>query len=330
MILVAEAIGYKALNALSGSRKKAEVHSIFDRAFYIKINRNSLVNVIKDKNYISPMSIVLKNSYHESFKSLSIREGMNLEVGENILLFENKMLTIKLGRSSTWFSPTFPKNVFIKPGDISLNLRVLRDIIYTCPNKEGLVPLLENVELYGPMRLFLNKQETTISESARPGIETLMWGLFRGDFHTVTSNALSILGLGSGLTPSCDDFLAGLILSLKIGGGALLKKRKAELIFHRKISSKICRLAKAKTTVYSQILLNQARFGEGPEAIVELVHSILTKDPNHVASVTKSVMKIGETSGADIAIGVYYGIRFLLSRLEHLSMRSIEDLYEIS
>jgi hypothetical protein len=28
------------------------------------------------------------------------------------------------------------------------------------------------------------------------------------------------------------------------------------------------------------------------------------------------VLKIGETTGADIAIGVYYGIRYLISRLE--------------
>jgi hypothetical protein len=143
-----------------------------------------------------------------------------------------------------------------------------------------------------------------------------MWGLFRGDLHTVISKASSILGLGPGLTPSCDDFLAGLILGLTIGGKLLQEKRNSELRFYRKVSAEICRVAKGKTTIYSQTFLNQARRGEGPRAVVELIHSLLTKNPNHVAAISKTVINMGETSGADIAIGIYYGIRFLLSKLE--------------
>jgi hypothetical protein len=44
----------------------------------------------------------------------------------------------------------------------------------------------------------------------------------------------------------------------------------------------------------------------------------MTKDPNELAAISKTVIGMGETSGADIAIGVYYGIRFLLSRLERI------------
>src|SRR3990170_867657 len=279
-LVIAESVGYKALKALSGSSRTAKVHSIFDRAFYIQIDRNTLISVIKNKDYISPTSISVKESKDESFKSIGIKEGMKIVIDNHSLLFGDNALTIKLRKSSNWFPPPIPKQDDLTGlTGIGLNLRILRDVIYTSPTREGLVPLLENVE--------------------------------------------SLLGLGPGLTPSCDDFLAGLIISLTIGGKALLKKNKGELGFYQKVSAEICRLAKAKTTIYSQVLLNQARFGEGPKAVVDLVHSLLTKKPPHVAEVSKVVINMGETSGADIAIGIFYGIRLLLSQLE-----SIEDLYQ--
>jgi uncharacterized protein DUF2877 len=328
-LLIAESVGHRTLKALSGSRRM-KVHSVFDHAFYIQIGNNSLATVIKNKNYISPTSILLKNSKDRSFKSIGIVEEMKVKFDEHALIFGDNVLVIKLGRASTWFSPLFPKNSLMSLTDISLNLRVLRDVIYTCPSpsREGLIPLLENVELYGALKLFLHPQEPTLSERARPNIETLMWGLFRGDFDTVISKALSILGLGPGLTPSCDDFFTGLILSLTIGGKVLLKKKKSELDFHRRVSAEICRVARGKTTIYSQTFLNQARFGEGPKAVVELIHSLLTKNPNYVAAASKTVINMGETSGADIAVGIYYGIRFLLSKLELSELE--RELHEIA
>jgi len=323
-LVIAESVGYKALKALSGSRRTAKVHSIFDRAFYIQIDRNTLISVITNKDYISPTSISVKEPKDQSFKSIGIKEGMKIVIDNHSLLFGDNALTIKLRKSSNWFPPPIPKQDDLTGlTGIGLNLRILRDVIYTSPTREGLVPLLENVELYGPLNSFVRPQEPSVSERARPNIETMMWGLYRGDLDMVLKNVESVLGLGPGLTPSCDDFLAGLIISLTIGGKALLKKNKGELGFYQKVSAEICRLAKAKTTIYSQVLLNQARFGEGPKAVVDLVHSLLTKKPPHVAEVSKVVINMGETSGADIAIGIFYGIRLLLSQLE-----SIEDLYQ--
>lgn len=320
--LIAESIGHKALRALSSS-KKAKVQSVFDRAFYIKAGSNSLISVIKNKNYISPTSILIKKLGDKSFKSIGVAEGMRVKFDKRALIFGDDVLVIKFGKATNWALPPFPENSFISLKGIGMNLRVLRDVIYTCPSREGLVPLLENVELYGPLQFFLRSQKPTFSEIARPHIDMLMRGLFGDDPHTVLSGALSILGLGPGLTPSCDDFLAGLILSLNVGGNALIKDRKKQLNFYRRVSAEISRATKRKTTIYSQNLLDQARRGEGPKAVIELIHSLLAKNAGQVAAAAKTVIEMGETSGADVAIGVYYGIRFLVSQME-----SIEDLVD--
>ncbi len=330
-ILEAKAIGYKALKSLSSSKKTARVHSVFDRGFYIQFGKNHLINVIKNASYMAPSSILIELPDNVSFNSIGIKEGMRVKIDKKSMTIGHEALEIKFSKSSAW-SPSTPPNRddLISAVKISLNLRILRDIIYTCPSREGLVLLLENVELYGPTQLFLKPQKPSFSETARPYIETLMWGLFGGNLNTIVGMVSQILGLGPGLTPSCDDFLTGLILSLNVGGKLLSRRKKNELGFYRKISSEICRAAKEKTTIYSQNSLNGARNEEGPKAVVELVFCLLTKDPNEVGAVSKTVINMGETSGADIAIGVYYGIRFLLSRLELSELEVTENLYGIS
>jgi hypothetical protein len=325
--LNAEAIGYRALASINSPRNIAKVHSVFDRAFYLQINKNSLIAVIKNADYIGPFSIQIKYSNNLSFKSIGIKDNMNVTFADKHVASEKKFLSIRLDKPSTWSPPKPPeKKSLLNTELISLNLRVFRDQIYKCPSREGLVPILEKVELTGPINLFLKEQESSFSEKARPYIERLMWGLHWGDANMVLSNASSMLGLGPGLTPSCDDFLAGLMISLTLGGKTLIKERKHDHSFFKKLFGEICKSAKSKTTIYSNNLLTQARLGEGNKAVIELIHSLLTKDLNAVANSTKTLIDMGETSGADIAIGIYYGIRFLISKLELSGLEEAGDI----
>lgn len=324
-LLVPEAIGNKALKALSDVRGAIKVQGVFDRSLFIKVGSDDLICVMKDRDFISPASILLNGSEDGDFKSFGIKESMQIGITDGALDI-GSILTIEFQDSHVWSPPPPPeKNTIIDLAYISLNLRMFRDVIYTAPSREGLVPLLENVELYGSLKLYLEPQEPTVSERARPHIDLLMRGLFEGDFSMAINGASSILGLGPGLTPSCDDFLAGLLLSLKIGGDALLGERKSALSFFQRVSSEIYREAKEKTTVYSQSFLNEARHGEGPFAMVELIHSLMTKDVHQISAVSKTAIKMGETSGADFATGIYFGIRFLVSIVER-----IEGLDEFS
>lgn len=315
--LEAEAIGYKVPSKLKSSKDKISVQGVFDHAFYIRDGSDILIKVISNKEFISPTSIVVKKPEDLSFKSVDIREGAETIVNESKLSTVENGFSINLENASTWYPPKYPElTTGLSLEEINLNLRVLQDVIYTCPSREGLVPLLENIELHGPMEIFLKEQKPTVSERARPNIDRLMWGLFYGELGAIAKNAESILGLGPGLTPSCDDFLAGLILSLNIGTQILNKNETTSLSFFKKASEEIIKLAKNKTTIYSISFLNEAALGEGPEAAVDLISSILTKSADHVANVTKTLIGMGETSGADIAIGICYGIRFLISRIE--------------
>ena len=320
--LKVKTIGVNAYEALINLKNPATVEGTFESSFYINVGDNKLLRTIKHDEYISVSSILInENDQNFSFKTIGIEKGMELVHKNNNILIGDRLLIADIDSIAKWHSPTAPDNSVISEMEIiKLNLRVLRDVIYTCPSREGLVPLLENLELLGSIEMFLKPQKDSFVERARPGIERTMWALFSYDIDTVLNSTNSITGLGPGLTPSCDDFLAGLILSLKIGSEVLNKNGQEDKLFFSDVAKKIYDQAQGKTTVFSLNMLREACEEVCPLAVINLIYSLLTKDPDQVAKDSKTVVRMGETSGADIAIGIFYGIRFLISKFENLEV----------
>jgi len=324
-LLQAELIGHKVQEILKGSRPILESNHVFEHAMYIDCGKEGLIKVIKDRDFVSPTSIVLNGMKNSSFKLLDIQSRAELLLNDDEITSEDSGFSLHIGNASIWHSPEPPnESELLSLEEINLNLRIFKDIIYTSPSREGLVPLLENVEKHGPLEVFVKEQKPTMSEKARPHIDALMWGIFSGDFETIKRNVEPILGLGPGLTPSCDDFLAGLLLSLNTAGTSLFRNEPDTVNFFDKVSIEISTLAKEKTTVYSQSFLNEAALGEGPKAALDLIFSIITESPEQVVKFSKKLISVGATSGADISIGIYYGIRFLTSRIELKDLNEFE------
>ena len=324
-LLEAELIGHRVPEILNRKEVKLKSHSVFEHAIYIDSGKDGLIKIIKDKEFISPKSIVLTGMEESSFKLFDIQnetelllDGEEVKIGGNGVAFHIRNALI-------WGSPELPnESELLSVEEINLNLRILKDIIYTAPSKEGLVPLLENVEKYGPLDVFVKEQKPIMSEKARPYIDALMWGIFSGDAETIRRSVEPILGLGPGLTPSCDDFLAGLLLSLNTAGASLFQKEPNTVRFFSDISRDISELARDKTTIYSYSFISDASIGEGPKSVLDLIYAIITRSPDRVAEISKKLITVGATSGADIAIGIYYAIRFLTSRIELRDLNEFE------
>lgn len=319
----AELIGYKVFELLNSKSNTLKSHSVFDHAIYMHDGGDGFIKVIKDKEFVSPTSIVISGMDNLSFKSMEIQDGTQIEFFEDKIISKDGSFSFSFGNANTWRLPELPQETeIISVEEINLNLRIFKDIIYTSPSREGLVPLLENVDKFGPMEVFVKDQKPSMSEKARPYIDSLMWGIMSGDIETIKKSAGSILGLGPGLTPSCDDFIAGVILSLKTASTLLCKDEPEAINFFDKMSEELALIAKEKTTIYSSWFISESAMGEGSKAALELIFSIISSRPEKVAELSRKLIAVGATSGADIAIGIYYGIRFLTSRLE------LKDLYE--
>ncbi len=323
--LEALTIGNKVLKTIEDSGNSLKVQGVFDHALYLQSLSGKLLKIIRDKGFLGSASILVEGTEEVSFRSAEILEGAKVKFEDHALLAQDLVLTINLENASVFEHVGVPDPAhLLSVEEINLNLRILKDIIYTAPSREGLVPLLENVEKYGPLEVFVKEQKPTISEKARPFIDKLMWGIFSGDTQAIIKSAGEVLGLGPGLTPSCDDFLAGLLMSINTAGASIFRSEPETVSFFDKFSSKISDLAKDKTTIYSQSLIEEAAVGEGPENALDVILSIVTKSPEQVAEMSKKLISVGATSGADISIGIYYGIRFLTSRIEMKELLEFE------
>jgi hypothetical protein len=102
-------------------------------------------------------------------------------------------------------------------------------------------------------------------------------------------------GCGLGLTPSGDDFLAGLLISLH-----LLQKLHGKSF--QNIADAVFQTAKSDN-LFSSTFLDLARRGLIFGRMKELISSLLTESSEAVRKAAEQLLAIGASSGADLGTG---------------------------
>jgi hypothetical protein len=105
------------------------------------------------------------------------------------------------------------------------------------------------------------------------------------------------VGAGSGLTPSGDDALCGVLLALRAVGGGAADAAAASV-------ADAVRGAARGTTSLSASLLGAAAQGYAVPEVVRLVSAAVGGDPSETSRALPAVLAIGHTSGADLVAGL--------------------------
>ncbi|MDI6884288.1 MAG: DUF2877 domain-containing protein, partial [Hadesarchaea archaeon] len=111
-------------------------------------------------------------------------------------------------------------------------------------------------------------------------------------------------GLGPGLSPSADDMLSGFISAL--GWVSRSLNRGVDRV--DKVNGAIVSQA-GGTNLLSRQLLEHAARGEVNERLGELLEALLAGPASGINPLVERVMKIGETSGIDMMVGLLLGVR---------------------
>ncbi len=127
--------------------------------------------------------------------------------------------------------------------------------------------------------------EEALASRLRYGIGLLLGG-------DLESGARAIAGLGFGLTPSGDDFLAGLLLGMYAVGLPWLERRRVYQ-------------AARSSNAFSESLLRCAADGCCIEPAQSLIHALFAGTEADVARHTARLSAVGASSGADLAAGLY-------------------------
>lgn len=110
-----------------------------------------------------------------------------------------------------------------------------------------------------------------------------------------------IKGTGYGLTPSGDDFIAGLLFGLHIN----------EILYEKKLlilKTQIFEIAKSKN-LYSTNFLYFAKEGLYFEYLKDLIINLVSNDKTKILTSLKNVLAYGESSGSDLLTGFYLCIK---------------------
>ncbi len=130
-----------------------------------------------------------------------------------------------------------------------------------------------------------------------------------GDLAGAVEVAEDLVGLGPGLTPSGDDVLAGLLLALRLLGGAIRGGTRAVWLADW-LSAAVTSDAGDRTTSVSATLLHCAARGQAAAEVAAVLRGFAGQEP--VGPAVTRLLAAGHTSGADLAWGLAAGCRAAL------------------
>ncbi|MGH9987567.1 MAG: DUF2877 domain-containing protein, partial [Nitrososphaeraceae archaeon] len=126
------------------------------------------------------------------------------------------------------------------------------------------------------------------------------------NIEMVEEAAEGLIGLGLGLTPSADDTLSGIMTGLYILGNSFPQYKNYILAVNKAIISKV---DVTRTTLVSKEFLEHSARGEVAETVNSVITDILSPSENLLNSRVNTLLKMGETSGTDITLGIILGLR---------------------
>jgi hypothetical protein len=260
---------HAALTA-SGSGR---VIAVFRRSFYIETLRG-LVCVGPVSLGDGPLNALCELSATHDWQSAGVAEGNALDCRR-----------FSLGMAEAWRPQ--PISGATLPADLGARIRRVSDVARTYARTDGFCPLVADAA----------RADGLLLRTARRPIDDLVGWLGSGaggDLVPPPPSALRLLGLGPGLTPSGDDYLGGVLISLHAAGRAGSAAALAKLVVPE---------APARTSRISAAHLACAAEGEGAAALHETISALLGASGISLEDCLRAIDSIGHSSGWDALAG---------------------------
>lgn len=279
-------IGLRAKKALK-KQQGAEfwsVHSVFKHAVNLELNEDIITLVTRN---ISPHPFTITLPV-EDMVDLGLSRGDIVQAGESCMTLKNGM-EIQLEQTPVWDSRPHYTDDFFTKNELIKRIEALKEIS-VLEHKGGLSEIFKNPNITNP---FIKASHFQISR--------LISSQIARDYKEIVSSGKALIGMGQGLTPSGDDFLAGYMVTFLYA--APLSGIPRETI--TELNGKLIEGSNAKTTFISWRLMNYAARGEISLDVRELIQSLLYRSKGgNLHRKAGRVIEFGETSGSDTIVGI--------------------------
>lgn len=273
------------IKEINNSKFTGFVHSTFNRTFNIKCFENGDLFTIACRKLDNGPNTLIVNA--DNMKSQKIEVNDPVHVVKD-LLFIGEKLTISIDKVDIWKSvlPAYPSNEEI----LKQNVIKMKEYLNVHGVGGG---MKKNVVTQNPF-------EAEVSNMLEKRTYLLLNELLNDRISTALPHAISLVGLGPGLTPSGDDFLTGLFTVFNM---------KNSLFYpYRSFCEDVLKEAKTLTNDISFMALKKAANGKVRESIISLLNSILVEDDQDLILSLNKLLNIGSSSGTDIAYGIVFGM----------------------
>lgn len=251
-----------------------QVHSRFSKAVNFK-NGEEMVALVNEEIGSGPINLVMRGIDFGAVQSLQIDEDRLLIDEQEFSCNDNIRFSSELV-----FSEDPDPNVLFN------NLRLFKDALMLHSPPKSLTQLIET----SPISEFWGSREK------------MLYIRFNGALKLMNQRRMSegvraMRGLGIGLTPSGDDFNAGMMSAY----------RAAEIVFGRDYCELINDIYAGAIggNFISNAFLRCARDGCFTETQKALMIALVCKSDEEINTCTKELCKTGETSGSDWGVGVF-------------------------
>jgi hypothetical protein len=281
-------IGTLAMDALS-TVQTAAILGVTSRGIFLQAAEERMI-FLSFEGYRGPLTANLSGDL-QPLRSLS--PGGTVAVGQGWITFADSDAIISTRDPELW-KPPHPVGPPLNSLDRAELIRDLASEVYQHKRAVGLGEMLPTLAGFPPTCVTRDNR----FQDTHAKIDDIRGRIAQGDLLPLSATVQSFLGLGSGLTPSGDDFVMGLLLALNrwesiLQPGATLSR----------FNEQVVEAAYRCTTTLSANLIVSAVLGLADERLIQAV-DFLAAAEHHQSEVLPGLLTWGNSSGVDALVGM--------------------------
>lgn len=261
------------------------VHSVFDHAANLLTGDDLLITLLSRDRDMAPLGLIADVARLADL-DLKLQDRLTLDGRQSLILPRQTGRLILAGAKAV------SVRLEAIEGDKKINpaaLELIRQRLIRA-DSAGIAPL---VSWLPDGQDLPDKAGNVYCAFIGRDLKAFLDDLEAGESRAALDKASRLIGFGPGLTPACDDFLAGILLWLYYRG--------ADPAFGRQMA----RQARDRTTLVSAHMISHAAAGRANGLYLALIKAALEGDLDRLADSIDRVLAYGASSGADFLFGFY-------------------------
>lgn len=269
--------------------KKAVLFSLISRGLFLKFHNNKMI-FLSFENFRGPITANL--SLDKGALS-GLHQGDHIHISKEGLWFPDSQIFISTENAQTWDPAPISANPLPVHNGSSIMRKLVSEICQQIPPQGVSIfhPILSGISLGIDLSM---DHSSAISQK----IVNIRKQLTQRDWFPLSQSLQSIFGLGSGLTPSGDDFILGFLLTLNRWRPVIHTELDLPMLNQAVIEAAI-----KETTMISANLIECACSGVADERLIKAVDFFATGQGSK-PDVLAGILSWGNTSGTDALVGM--------------------------